>query len=230
MKAQDLKYPYRSWQERKPLLSQGVLFIPKYYDQHHLWEFPGWEDPSIFGKQAKVCIEYCSGNGEWVIQKALENPEVCWVAVEKMFERVRKIWAKQQNYHLKNLLIVYGEALEFSRHYLPNSSIDEVFINFPDPWPKPRHAKHRLIQNSFASELARIVKEKGTSILVTDDVDYLHQIIEIMQQEKWKSVIESPYFTTDWNDYGYSFFDDLWRRKGKKIHYTYFKNNKCLNP
>lgn len=169
-------------------------------------------------------MEYCSGNGDWVVGKALQFPEWNWVAVEKRFDRVRKIWSKMHNQGVKNLLIVCGEAMTFSREYLPDSCVEEIFINFPDPWPKRGHAKHRLIQPSFSEECARVVKQKGNLTLVTDHPDYSSQMIEVMLQSPgWISRFPSPHYMTEWPGYGGSFFDTLWRAKGLTIHYHQFE-------
>ncbi|HSX12396.1 MAG TPA: tRNA (guanine(46)-N(7))-methyltransferase TrmB [Rhabdochlamydiaceae bacterium] len=226
MKPTDLKYPFK-WEERRPELHQKVLFVPHFYQNHELWKFPGWEDPALFGKKGKVILEYCSGNGSWVIQKALKEPHAHWIAIEKKFDRVRKIWSKLQKLSLNNLLVVCGEALTFTRYYLPPNTVDEIYINFPDPWPKLKHAKHRLIQSPFVEELLRILKQGGKAVFVTDHEDYSKQIVrEMLLSKQWKSCFAPPYYATSWENYGTSYFDDLWRKKGKTIHYHQFENVK----
>lgn len=227
MKPTDLKYPFK-WEERRPELSQRVLFVPGFYENHSEWKFPGWEDPAFFGKKGKVIIEYCSGNGSWVIQRAQMKPDEHWIAIEKKFDRVRKIWSKLQRLSLSNLMVICGEALTFTRYYLPENSVDEVYINFPDPWPKLKHSKNRLIQQPFVQELFRILKPEGKAIFVTDHESYSKQMIEEMLAfEGWKSSFASPYYKTEWENYGTSYFDDLWRKKGKTIHYHQFEKTSC---
>jgi tRNA (guanine-N7-)-methyltransferase len=223
MKLTDLKYPF-SWEERKPAIHARVLFVPKHYTEHSQWNFPGWEDPQLFGKKGKVFIEFCSGNGAWVAHKASAKPDELWLAVEQKFERVRKIWLKGQKQALSNLFVICGEARTFATHYLPEGSIDGVFINFPDPWPKTKHAKNRLIQAPFVAELARIMQVGGEAVFATDDIPYATQIQEEMRQNPaFTPKFPDPYFVTEWPDYGASYFDSLWRGKGKTIHYLVFK-------
>jgi tRNA (guanine-N7-)-methyltransferase len=224
MNPKKLKCPFR-WDDRRPIIHERVLFVPKYYDRHQEWTFPGWEDPSLFGKQAKLFIEYCSGNGNWVVQKALENPDTHWVAVEQRFDRVRKIWSKMHNEKVSNLIVVCGEAQPFTRHYLASASIQGIYINFPDPWPKTKHAKNRLIQQPFVSELSRVVVKEGSATFATDDETYCGQMVsEMLESEVWDSTFPSPHFVHDWPGYGTSYFDTLWREKGKNIHYLSFSN------
>ncbi len=226
MKATDLKYPF-TWEERHPVLCDRVLFIPKHYSLHEEWKFPRWESAELFGRDAPVFIEYCSGNGSWIIDRAEKNPEALWVAVEKRFDRVRKIWVKMKKRGIENLLIVCGDAQTFSSKYLESNSVEGIYVNFPDPWPKDKHAKHRLFQLPFTKEIARIVKKGGSATLVTDDPPYSLQMIESMHGSAlWKSSLEDPYFKREWDAYGTSFFEELWRGKGKEIHYHHFVNVK----
>lgn len=226
MKATDLK-PFCTFEERRPLLREGVFFVPRHYSTHDQSLLPLFSE--LFGNQNPVHVEYCSGNGDWILERALENPEKNWVAVEKRFDRVRKIWAKLRNHQLKNLLVVWGEALTFTQHYLPTSTIEEIHINFPDPWPKARHSKKRLIQPYFLDEMARIL-EKGKKItFVTDDLAYLQVTISHFREHShFSPLYPSPFYTVDWKNYGTSWFENLWREKGREILYTQFvKQEEC---
>ncbi|MBI2743287.1 MAG: tRNA (guanine(46)-N(7))-methyltransferase TrmB [Chlamydiales bacterium] len=222
-KGKDLKYPF-SWEERRPTIHNRVLFVPKHYDQHSDWKFPNWHEPELFGREGRVFIEFCSGNGAWIAQKARVQSEDHWVAVEQKFERVRKIWAKGVLLPNPNLFVICGEALTFSSNYLLSQSVDGTFINFPDPWPKAKHAKNRLIQPPFAQELARIIKTGGDAVFATDDQPYAMQIREVMlQNSAFTSNFPEPYYSHEWPDYGASYFDSLWRSKGRVIYYLSFK-------
>ena len=213
MKPKDLPYPYK-WEERRPLLKDKIFYVPEYYQEHNKELFPNLE--VYFGNTHPVYLEYCSGNGEWILDRARENPDVNWIAVEMWFERVRKIFSKTVNYGVENLLIISGEGLTFSREYLPDKCLDKVYVNFPDPWPKDRHAKHRIIQRFFIEELRRTVKKGGTVTLVTDNIPYKKQMEHEMQE--WPKVDSSH------ENYGSSFFERLWRSHGLDIHHMCYVN------
>lgn len=226
MRPKDLKSNF-TWATRKPFLKDNILYVPEYYSEHEAFNMPVLSE--LFANKNPVFVEYCSGNGDWVVEKALQNPSINWIAVEKQFERVRKIFSKRENRGASNLLIICGEALTFTRYYLLENSIQEIFINFPDPWPKHRHAKHRLIQGEFIRELSRVMVEQGCSTFVTDDDIYARSIIQLMSTSGlWDSIHKEPYFVTDIEDYGYSFFDTLWRKLGKVIHHIQFRNLKKI--
>ncbi|MGR3911912.1 MAG: tRNA (guanine(46)-N(7))-methyltransferase TrmB [Candidatus Rhabdochlamydia sp.] len=214
-----LTYPY-TWEERKPCLHEGVLFIPPHYDQHTSWTLPSWEE--IFGNQNPVHIEYCTGNGTWLAEKAKDS-SVNWIAVEKRFDRTQKIWSKKRTKRLNNLLVVYGDAHIFIKDYMKDHQVDEVYVNFPDPWPKLKHAKNRLFQQEFVRHLARTVRPQGCLTVVTDDAVYSHQVMhEVLENPSWGSFFASPHYVTSLEGYGTSFFEELWRQKGKEIRYMKF--------
>lgn len=215
MKPKDLPYPY-SWKERRPLLKEGVFYVPEYYFDHKKEVFPNLQEH--FGNDRPIHLEYCSGNGEWILNRAQAFPEINWVAVEIWFERVRKIYSKKVNYGVDNLLIISGEGLTLSREYLPDHVLDEVYVNFPDPWPKDRHAKHRIIQAPFVSELKRTVKPGGKVTFVTDNVPYKEQMEREM--EGWQKAARE-----ETENYGTSFFERLWRSHGLTIHHLCYAND-----
>lgn len=223
MKPHDLKSPF-SWEQRQPAIRDRVWYVPSFYDDYESFSFPGWADPLVFPADSPVKIEYCSGNGIWIADKARKEPGVNWVAVEKKFERVRRIWSKLKNHEIHNLLAVCGEGHTVTSRYIPSCSVDEVFINFPDPWPKTKHAKHRIVQPIFMQEIHRILKPGCFITLVTDDPDYSRIMIEVMRNcEGFESVHRDPYYVTEIEGYGTSSFDKIWREKGKTILYHQFR-------
>ena len=225
MKSKYLYHP-TSWEERRPLFHEGVFFLAKHYHDYSLFPFPKWSDPLCFGNENPVHVEFCSGNGSWIIEKATRFPELNWVAVEKRFDRVQKIWAKKEIFSLHNLLIVYGEAALFTTQYLPDRGVSEVYINFPDPWPKLRHAKHRLIQPPFVLQLERVLSDTGKVTIVTDDPDYREQV----EREMTPLFARTEAVASHFAGYGTSFFEELWRGKGKEISYLQYQRAPCLIP
>lgn len=222
MKPENLKRPY-TWEERDILIEDRIWHIPDRCEHPDAFQFPGWGHPDVFGNNNPVNIEYCSGNGAWIAEKARAQPHINWVAIEKRFPRVRKIWSKIKNYGLPNLFVISGEGYNATKRYIPSESVANIFINFPDPWPKKRHAKYRIIQPSFTYETARILQAGGQITVVTDDEAYSKEIIGVLSKtEAISSMLPDPFYTNTWEDYGTSYFEDLWREKGKNIRYHQF--------
>lgn len=220
MKPKDYSAPFQ-WTQPQVLIKDQVLYT--FGEGKECFSFPGWEAPEVFPSKQPVKVEYCSGNGAWVAEQAQREPDVNWVAVEKRFMRVRKIRSKIDNHALSNLFTVCGEALDATTRYFAPLSVEEVYVNFPDPWPKKRQAKYRLIQTPFVQAVATILKPGGKFILVTDHEAYSHQMIQLCRAHpSFTSFYPAPYFVTSWDGYGESYFDSLWRSQGKTIHYHTF--------
>lgn len=217
MKAKEIK-PRHSFAQRKPYLDNRFLFVPQYYENHCDFHMPPFDDVQLFGNVVPVHIEFCSGNGEWIIQAAKSSNEIGWIAVEMKFSRARKIYAKAQTLGLKNLIVVWGRGEDFVDHYLKKESIDKAFVHFPDPWPKQRHAKHRMIQKGFCSKLKNILRKEGQIHLITDDLDYRDQMIDVVNID-FKS-LDNDLFVI-YNDEFDSYFCRLWRSLDRTIY--------CLN-
>ncbi|MEI6242091.1 MAG: tRNA (guanosine(46)-N7)-methyltransferase TrmB [Chlamydiota bacterium] len=215
------------WKERFPFLIDRLLCVPTFYDDHKKSGIIFLE--SFFEKRNPIVVEYCSGNGEWIVNRAKLFPEYNWIAVEKRIDRVKKIWKKGKN--LPNLFIVLAEADTFNRYYVPDGLISEAYINFPDPWPKKKHAKHRIIQEDFLMELSRVMQKGSKVLFVTDDKDSVGRVSEtFLSLPMWESCFPDPYFVTEWSNYGSSYFDSLWRLNGRTIHYMQFQNLAKLSP
>lgn len=208
--AKDLKIPF-SWAERKPILLERFFYVPTHYAYEP-------EVIPFFETEAPVVIEYCSGNGQWIGDRAVQNPNVNWLAVEKRFERARQIWLRIQREGITNLSVVCGEALVFTKYYAPKTK--EAYVNFPDPWPKLRHAKHRLVRHEFLEELSKIMDVGGMITCTTDDANYAAEMrSEFAKCAGW----EPLFFGHDWPGYGKSYFNDLWCQKGRIINYLSYE-------
>jgi tRNA (guanine-N7-)-methyltransferase len=213
----DLKIPY-TWDERRPVFLDRMFYIPKVYD-HTGQNQLNWADLAIFGNKNPVCMEICSGNGQWIRDRAIAQPEKNWVAVEMCFERARSIWLKIHREKIPNLYVICAEATAFVNHYVQMQSIEQGFVNFPDPWPKRCHAKHRLIWAPFVQSLQKVIQNQMT--LATDDETYyLQMVAEFTKAGGWKKLLFEPSDEV----YGDSFFADLWKQKGKTIFYLQYIN------
>ena len=184
------------------------------------FQFPGWHHESLFSNPGKIHIEFCSGNGSWIADKAEKHPDINWLAVEKRFDRTRKIWSKIKNKNLTNLVAAFADGRSLTSLYLPPSSVAAIYVNFPDPWPKQRHAKHRIISPLFFQQASRILEPHGRLIFVTDDEPYSSQFLEtVSQQTALVQTLPSPGYILPPEEYGTSFFDSLFRNQGKPIYY-----------
>lgn len=218
-----LLFPY-TFEERKPIFLNPAFFVPEYYTEkenlaHTLFDCPEWDQ--IF-KDKKVVVEYCAGNGQWIIDRAIKNPDTMWIAVERRYDRVKKIYKWIKRHQLNNCFVVIGNAEDFAKYHLKKETIDEVYVNFPDPWPKARHAKNRLFQEAFLRDVFFSLKQKGQLILATDERSFLEESIEAIQKGGFIPLLDEPFYQSLSLDYGASFFENLWASKGKTNYLTMF--------
>ena len=169
-------------------------------------------------------LEYCSGNGQWICEKAKAYPDFNWVALDIRFDRCRKTWVRLHREGIENLYVICGDARILTRHYFPKGSCNEIFMNFPDPWPKLRHAKHRLVQVPFLQDMQELLALGGKATFVTDDANYASQILSATQKcGFWEPLTPPPHYILNPVEYGSSFFSELWKKKGRDIYSLAFQ-------
>lgn len=221
MYAYNISLPF-SWAERHVLIKDRMWHVPDCCN-YEKFTFPGWQHHDLFGNDRPVNVEYCSGNGEWIASKAAAHPHFNWIAIEKKFMRAKKIWARIKRLNLTNVIVLCGEGYNATVHYFPANSVNAIYINFPDPWPKTKHIKHRIIQPPFIRELNRILHPKASLTFVTDDPAYSEWTIRTVQENlEFENHFPDPFYATTFEEYGTSYFEQMWRQKGKEIRYHRF--------
>ena len=137
----------------------------------------------IFRRSAPRILEIGSGMGEATATIAQQHPQNDYLAIEVHTPGVGSLLGQINMLELLNLRIIQHDAVEVLRHMLPAESLDGVHIFFPDPWPKARHHKRRLIQPAFVSLLCRHLKPGGYLHIATDWKDYAEQILLVLSSE-----------------------------------------------
>jgi tRNA (guanine-N7-)-methyltransferase len=138
----------------------------------------GLFDPSILGG-AEVWLEVGFGAGEHLAGQALARPDVLLLGAETFIDGVASLLRHIETLRLQNVRVHAGDARELMAN-LPAGSIDRLFALFPDPWPKSRHRKRRLIQRPFVLEAARVLKSGARALLATDWADYAETMLAEM--------------------------------------------------
>src|SRR5262249_34825462 len=110
-----------------------------------------------------IKLEVCSGHGDWVVDRAFHDKSSNWVSLEMRYDRVFNIWSKMLFADLDNLLILGGEAHSIFQQCIPDESITEVYVNFPDP-PVWKGSSQRLLSKTFLREVHRVLKP-GCSVI-----------------------------------------------------------------
>ena len=135
------------------------------------------EPASLFDSAREIWLEIGFGGGEHVSGQASANPDIGILASEVFFEGVAKLLGQIEDQGLRNIRLWPEDGRELVTA-LATSSVDRAFILFPDPWPKARHQKRRLIQTEFLDELARVIKSGGRVRFATDVRSYADEALE----------------------------------------------------
>lgn len=124
----------------------------------------------------EVWLEIGFGGGEHLVWQAVRHPPVGIIGCEPFIDGVVKVLSAAQHHQLANLRLHAGDAREVLR-WLPEGSLTRVFILFPDPWPKRRHQKRRLVSPQFLGELARVMTPGAELRFATDVGDYARFVL-----------------------------------------------------
>lgn len=135
---------------------------------------------AIFGRRAPRLLEIGFGNGETLLAAARERTDWDCLGIEVYKAGVGRVLLQASAAAVSNLRVICHDAVEVLEQQIPEESFDEALVLFPDPWPKKRHHKRRLIQEPFASLLARKLKSGGVLRLATDWQPYAEQMLAVL--------------------------------------------------
>jgi tRNA (guanine-N7-)-methyltransferase len=133
----------------------------------------------IFPKNQPLDVELGSGDGSFLVEWARRHPDQNFLGVERLLGRIRKLNRKALRAGLTHLRCLRLEASYVVEYLLPPASVRALHIYFPDPWPKRKQRKHRLINSRFTEVAARVIAPGGSVHLRTDDADYFAQMTEV---------------------------------------------------
>jgi len=134
---------------------------------------------SVFGREAPRTLEIGFGNGESLVALATAHPERDFLGIEVHPPGVGHLLLRIEEFGLGNLRVVCRDAVEVLQRCIPDASLDEVLLYFPDPWPKKRHHKRRIVQPDFVALLASRLRPGGTFRMATDWQPYAEHMLAV---------------------------------------------------
>ena len=167
----------RAWDE---LSSRYLLEVPR--DAASTSVRPGSTvDPAdVWGRSAPLIVEIGSGQGHAIVHAAASDPGTNFLAVEVFKAGLARTMKDAAAAGVSNLRLAEANAPEVLEHMLPQASVREIWVFFPDPWHKSRHAKRRLVAPEFARIAARALVDGGVLRLATDWEDYALVMRDVM--------------------------------------------------
>jgi tRNA (guanine-N7-)-methyltransferase len=145
----------------------------------------------LFAEPHPLEIELGSGDGSFLVNWARSHPDHNFIGVERLLGRIRKMERKARNAGVLNLRGVRIESSYFLEYLLPRHSATALHVYFPDPWPKRKHRRHRLVNERFPSLAHQALVPGGTVFLRTDDRDYFEQMTQVFDASPFFEKVEA---------------------------------------
>ena len=146
----------------------------------------------IFPRPQPLEVELGCGDASFLVEYAKLHPERNFIGVERLLGRIRKLDRKGRRAALANLRGVRIESSYSLEYLLPPHSVSALHVYFPDPWPKKRHHKNRLVSERFPKIARAALAPDGVVYLRTDDGDYFRQMTEVFEAGKEFQKTETP--------------------------------------
>lgn len=169
----------------------------------------------IFPDEAPLEVDLGSGDGSFLMDMARRFPERRFLGVERLLGRVRKLCRRSERAGLSNLKVLRLESLYTVEWLLPPGSVSRLHLLFPDPWPKAKHHKRRLVQARFLEAVRRALVPGGEFLFRTDHHGYFEWAVEELANFEGLEVV-------DWlgpdEFYAETDFQRQWTAEGRAVH------------
>ena len=146
----------------------------------------------IFSVPQPLEVELGCGNASFLLEFAQRHRDRYFIGVERLLGRIEKLDRKGRRAGLTNLRGIRIESSYLLQYLLPPHSADAIHVYFPDPWPKKRHHKNRLINEDFPALARTALAPAGKVFLRTDDAPYFEQMTEVFAAAQDFKKIETP--------------------------------------
>jgi tRNA (guanine-N7-)-methyltransferase len=147
---------------------------------------------ALFSRRSPLEVELGSGDGSFLALYASQLPQHNFIGVERLLGRLRKLERKARQAGLDNVRLLRIEAGYFLEFLLPSNAVAALHVYFPDPWPKRKHLRHRLLNARFPQLARRVLAPGGSVFLRTDDADYFEQMTAVFRGQPAFAPVETP--------------------------------------
>tara|TARA_Y100000746_G_scaffold150208_1_gene128662 strand:- start:128 stop:817 length:690 start_codon:yes stop_codon:yes gene_type:complete len=168
-------------------------------------------------------LEIGFGSGEHLINQAMCNPNVIFFGCEPYKNGVASLLGKLKEKPVNNIFLYPGDVRNLF-DVLPNSSIDRVFLLYPDPWPKKRHNRRRFVNPEYLLPLFRVMKESSQFRIATDITEYYrHALEEVLKFDFTLSKQNGLNFDLPWKDWVPTRYEEKAKKENRTSYYLTFK-------
>ena len=180
----------------------------------------------MFGRSGPLSVEIGYGKDEFLLELAGARPEGRFLGVDFSRPRTRSYLRKIALRRLENVRVLFEHAANAIGYCLDDASVAELFVLFPDPWPKERHARRRLVRPWFAREAARVIEPGGRFTLATDHPPYRDQMIEVIEENgNFANLRGAGGYGPRPEGFDETIFERRWLDLGRDVFYLQFSRN-----
>ena len=188
-------------------------------------------DPAdLFGAERPLVLEIGCGIGDFIVQLAQQHPRRNYLAIDIYNKGCLKTCRKVESSGLTNVRVLRLEARYLLERYLPAQSLAAVHINCPDPWPKKRHRRRRLVNADFVGNLLYYLQPGGDFYFSSDVQDYAAEVAQLLSAvTEWQNILAAPY-ALELPGYPVSKYMRRFLEQGQPIHFLHHrKGEDCRN-
>ncbi|MDD2735307.1 MAG: tRNA (guanosine(46)-N7)-methyltransferase TrmB [Desulfuromonadaceae bacterium] len=183
---------------------------------------PTWNE--VFGNDNPLALEIGCGVGDFIVQMAVLHPDVNFIALDFYNKGCIKTCKRVDKAELTNIRVLRAEARSFIEACIPAETLQMTVINCPDPWPKLRHRKRRLVNTGFVAYLSRFMKQDADLYFATDFVDYGLDVAGFMAiQHGFDNQLAPDTFRHHLEGYPVSKYMRRFLEMGQPIYYVHYR-------
>ncbi len=172
----------------------------------------------LFTREAPLEVDLGSGDGSFALAMARQFPDRNFLAVERLLGRVRKTCKRATEAGLPNLRVLRLEARYTVEWLLPHASVSRLHLLFPDPWPKARHHRRRLINSEFLCALSKVLVPGGDFLFKTDHEGYFEWATDELALSEHLHSISWGDESGELSEYPQTDFEAQWLAEGRFVH------------
>ncbi|QQR80433.1 MAG: methyltransferase domain-containing protein [Deltaproteobacteria bacterium] len=169
-------------------------------------------------------LEIGPGRGDFVMALAKENPNDQFVAVEYKLKRTQKLQKRIEKSGISNITLYCGDARKVLNPEadppspIKDKSVHRLYVLFSDPWPKRRHAPHRLFRQDFLDMMDRVLEPGGELYVAHDDPNYLKEIKTLFRKNATRFIEQGP-----WDIQTMTFYGEKWLKEGRTLEFFWYR-------
>jgi len=178
-----------------------------------------------FGNTNPVHLEIGSGRGEFLLQVALQTPNINFIGIDLKEKRIKTLFRKLYEGKLNNVRIAKIFLNEESIRFIPSNSIEKIYLQHPDPWPKKRHFHRRIIQHSFIDIMHKLLTKGGIIDIATDHEDYANWIVDHFSKRKdFRSIYKKGFTRESEDGHVETYFEKKKREEGFEPYFMKYRS------